>query len=78
MKAFVLSNVYGDSADATCGNARASKWHKLKKKSRTRFPPDDDSLDLHVERTSYITYCQLHYNLLEHPSLIGEILHGRC
>ncbi len=81
MKAFVLSKVYAESADVTCGQARASKWHKLKKKSMIRLPPDDDSLNLHVERTNYITYCQLHYNLLEHPSPIGhgwEILNGKC
>jgi hypothetical protein len=81
MKTFVLSNIYAESADVTCGQARAFKWHKLKKKSTIRLPPDDDSLDLHVERKNYITYCQLHYNLLEHPSPIGhgwQILNGKC
>ncbi|KAJ8356940.1 hypothetical protein SKAU_G00197340 [Synaphobranchus kaupii] len=80
MKAFVHSIVYAESADVTCGQARASKWHKLKK-STIRLPPDDDSLDLNVERTNYITYCQLHYNLLEHPSPIGhgwELVNGKC
>ena len=72
MKAFVLSYVYGENADVTCGQARASKWHKLKKKRMIRLPPDDNSLDLHVERTNYLTYCQLHYNLLEHPSPIDH------
>ncbi|KAJ4930797.1 hypothetical protein JOQ06_025105 [Pogonophryne albipinna] len=81
MKAFVLSIVYAESADVTCGQARAFKWHKLKKKSTVRLPPDDDSLDHHVERTNYIAYCQLHYNLLEHPSPIGhgwELVNGKC
>ncbi|MES9880814.1 MAG: hypothetical protein ABW185_08030 [Sedimenticola sp.] len=81
MKAFVLSNVYSEIADVTCGQARASKWHKLKKKSTIRLPPDDDTLDHHVERTNYITYCQLHYNLIEHPSPIGHgwtIENGKC
>ena len=32
MKAFVLSKVYGERADTTCGPARASKWHKMKSK----------------------------------------------
>ncbi|KAJ8375735.1 hypothetical protein SKAU_G00063150 [Synaphobranchus kaupii] len=66
--------------DVTCGQARASKWHKLKK-CTIHHPPDDDSLNLHVERTNYITYCQLHYNLLEHPSPIGhgwELVNGKC
>ena len=81
MKAFVLSKIYAESADVTCGQARASKWNKLKNKSTIRLPPDEDSLDLHVKRTNYITYCQLNYNLLEHPSPIGhgwEILNGKC
>lgn len=81
MKAFVICNVYAESGDVSCGQARASKWHKLKKKSTMRLPPDSNSLDFHVERTNYITYCQRHYNLLEHPSPIGhcwEIMNGKC
>jgi hypothetical protein len=81
MKAFVLSKVYDERADTTCGHARASKWHKMKKKSTARLPPDDDTLNQHVKRTNYITYCQLHYNLIEHPSPIGhgwEIMNGKC
>ena len=81
MKAFVISNIYGESADVTCGQARASKWHKLKKKSTIRLPPDDDSLNLHVKRTNYIVYCQRHYGMREHPSPIGHgwtIMNGKC
>ncbi|KAL8603169.1 hypothetical protein ACOMHN_032615 [Nucella lapillus] len=81
MKSFVFSSIYGESADATCGQARASKWHKMKRKSTFRLPPDEDSLNLHVERTNYITYCQLHYNLFDHPSPIGhgwELVDGKC
>ena len=64
----------------TCGQDRASKWHTLKK-STIRLLPDDDSLDRHVERTNYITYCRLHYHLLEHLSPIGhgwEMRDGKC
>ena len=81
MKTFVLSCIYAESADATCGQARASKWQKMKKKSTIRLPPDDDSLNPHVEKTNYITYCQLHYNLFSHPSPIGqgwELVNGKC
>jgi len=81
MKTFVLSKVYTERADATCSQARTSKWHKLKRKSTLRLPPDDDSLNHHVERPNYITYCQLHYALFEHLSPIGhgwEILNGKC
>ena len=39
IKAFVHSQVYSESADITCGQARASKWQKLKKKKSTiRLP----------------------------------------
>ena len=81
MKTFVLSKIYALSDVVNCGQARVSQWHKLKKKSTIRLPPDDDSLGLHLERVNYITYCQLNYNLLEHPSPIGhgwEILNGKC
>ena len=81
MMAFVLSKVYGESADFTCGQARASKWHKLKKKSTLCLPPDENTLYQHLQRTNYISYCQLNYKLLQHPSPIGfgwEILNGKC
>ena len=80
MRAFVLSKVYAETA-VTCGQARASKWHKLKKKSTIRLPPDDDSLNHHIQRTNYITYCQLHYEMLQHPSPVGhgwESVNGKC
>ena len=81
MKSFVLSNIYSESVGITCAQARTSKWHMLKKKSTMRLPPDDDSLGLHLERTNYLSYCQLHYDLREHPSPIGhgwEIINGKC
>ena len=53
MKEFIISNVYAESVDVTCGQARASKLHKLKKKSTICLPPDDNSLDFHVERTNW-------------------------
>ena len=46
-----------------------------------RLPPDDDSLRLHLERTNYLSYCQMHYDLREHPSPIGhgwKIINGKC
>ena len=52
-----------------------------KQKSTARLPPDEDTLNQHVERANYITFCQLQYNLLEHPSPIGqgwEIMNGKC
>ena len=55
----------------TCWQARASKWHKMKK-STIRLPPNDDTLNCHSQMTNYITYCQIHYELLEHPSPISH------
>ena len=81
MKAFILSKVYGEDIALTCGQARASKWQKLKKKSTARLPPDDDTLNHHCARTNYITYCQLHFTLVEHSTPIGhgwEIINGKC
>jgi len=49
----------------------------MKKKSTVRLPPDDDTLNHHLERTNYITYCQVHYDLLEHPFIIGHGLEFR-
>lgn len=39
------------------------------------------TLNLHMERTNYLTYCQYHYNLQEHYSPIGhgwEQVNGKC
>jgi len=51
------------------------------KKCTVRLPPDDDTLNHHLERTNCITYCQMHYDLLEHLSPIGygwEFMNGKC
>ena len=40
-----------------------------------------EKLDLHVQRTNYLAYCQMNFNLVNHPSPIGngwEILNGKC
>ena len=34
--------------------------------------PDDVTLNHHCKRTNHITYCQLHFILLEHPSPVGH------
>ena len=65
---FVISKIYGDNTSVTCGQARSSRWHKLKKKNTFRLPLDNDSLTHHTKRTNFITYCQKHYNMQDHPS----------
>ena len=81
MTSFVLSCVYGEREDMTCGHARASKWHKQKKKSTMRLPPDKDTLTHHFKRVNYLAYCQMNFILTEHPSPIGngwQIVNGKC
>ena len=56
MKAFFLAHVNAEGTNLTCGQTRASKWNRLKKNGTIRHPPDEDSLNLHVERTNYIAY----------------------
>ena len=49
---------------------------------RVRFDSDlMKTLDLHVQRTNYIKYCQLNYTMQEHPSPIGydwKIVNEKC
>jgi len=81
MRSFILRKVYDESPDITCRQDRTSKWKRMKKKSTAQLLPDEDSLNQHLERTNFISYCQLHFDLLEHPSPIGhgwEIINGKC
>lgn len=80
MKTFVLTKIYGESAGISFRQARASKWRKQKRKSTVTLPPDQDSLSIHLQRTSYITYCQIHYRNKDHPSICHgwELRSGRC
>ena len=81
MKTFVLLTMYSENAHVTCVQARASRWHKMKKKAQSASLLMTDTLNHHLERINYITYCQMHYDLLEHPSPIGhdwEFMNGKC
>lgn len=46
------------------------------------LPPDKDSLHHHFMRVNYITYCQKHFKLRDHPSPLGNGLaldiNGKC
>ena len=44
LKAFVLKYIHC-SNEKVCGEARAEKWKKLKKKTAQRLIPDDDTLN---------------------------------
>lgn len=61
MKTFAISKFYSESSYITRGQARASKWHKMKK-STAPFTPDEETLHHNVEWTNifHVTYCQLH------------------
>ena len=80
MRKFVITKIYGEKA-TSCSDARASRWRKMKKKSLGRLPPDEDTLDHHLERTNYLSFCQKHYDLQQHPSPINngwEHINGKC
>ena len=54
---------------------------QVKEKGTMRLPPDDDLLRPHLERTKYLSYCQMYYDFQEHPSLIShgwEVINGKC
>ena len=80
MQSFVLSKLYSES--------RPYMWTRQgfqvaedEEKEHKSPPPDDDTLKHHLERTNYITYCQVHYSSEKHPSPIGHgwaIVNGKC
>jgi len=38
MKTLILHTMYSETAGVTCGQARASRWHKMKKKAQSTSP----------------------------------------
>lgn len=71
MKAFVLSNVYSESGDVMCVQARASKWQKLKMKSTICLPPDKDLYSKDIQ-------CNILSGPLQYPIGHGwETLNGK-
>ena len=81
MKAFVIEAIYGDSKHLIPGEARAAKWRSLKKKSTLRLCPDDDTLDHYCERVNFLSHIQLHPEIYNHPSPIGNgwmLVDGYC
>ena len=72
MKLFVIQGIYGDFQSATAGTARAKKWKALKKKTTLRLCPDDDSLIFLCQRAIYLAYIQLHPEIKDHPSPLGN------
>ena len=78
MREFVLTKIYGGE---TCGQVRASKWRKQKKKRMILLPPDEDSLNHHLDRTNYLTFCQRNFQMKNHPSPLGygwHLQNGQC
>ena len=46
-----------------------------------RLPPDSDSIHQHLIRANYLAYMQRHFNLVRHPSPIGngwQLIGGLC
>ena len=48
------------------------KWRAQINKSVSRLPPDNDSVELHCMRASYLSYTQKNYYRTSHPSAIGN------
>ena len=79
MEQFLLTKIYGCSPGLSCGEARAEKWRKQKKKNTLNLPPDSDSLHHDLQRVNYLTYIMKNFHLKEHPTPIGrgwELVNG--
>ena len=80
LKIFVLKYIYGINSES-CAVARASQWKKMKKKNTLRLVPDDDTLRHICIRANYLSYCQKHFQLKDHPQPFGhgwELINGKC
>lgn len=72
LELFVIRYIYNDPKSTTLCDARSAKWRSMKKKNTIRLAPDTDSLRPHLERANYLAYLQRHFDLLSHPSPIGN------
>ena len=53
---------------------------KRKKNTKT-LPPDENSLNHHLDRTNYLSFCQLNFKMKDHPSPLGhgwQLQNGLC
>lgn len=82
MTQFTIRHVYQDRISHTLGEARTSKWMKMKKKSTLRIPPDQDSHLLKVKRVNYQVFLFYNYHSATvPPSPLGHgwtLEGGRC
>ena len=82
MTEFTIQFVYNDKVSKTLGEAHASKWKMMKRKSTLRIPPDQDSLQLKITRANYQVFVlkNFHQPLLDcSPLEHGWILNaGKC
>ena len=70
-----------DNKSETLGEARSVKLKSMKKRSRLRLRPDDDTRHHYYERANYLSYIQLHPEVYNHPSPTGHgwmLVDGRC
>ena len=72
MEQFLLTKIYGCTPGLSCGEARAEKWRKQKKKNTLNLPPDSDLLYFDLQRVNYLTYIMKNFHLKEHPTPIGR------
>ena len=52
MRVFVLTKIYGGDVGVSCDQAIASKLRKQKEKKTKSLPPDENSLNHHIEITN--------------------------
>ena len=79
---FTIKYVYRDKVSNSLGEARSSKWRKMKRKSTLRIPPDLDSLCQKIQRANYQVNLLHNYDVSDAPlSPLGHgwrLVNGRC
>ena len=81
MSTFVIKYVYNDHDSDTLAEARAVYWHSRGKRKLLRWPPDEESMQLHALRCNYLAYIYKNFHLLDHPDPVGNGWHlqdGLC
>ena len=79
---FTIKYVYRDKVRKSVGEARSSKWRKMKRKSTLRIPPDLDSLCQKIQRANYQVNLLHNYDVSDAPlSPLDHgwrLVNGRC
>ncbi len=74
MQKFVIRYIYNDKKSQSLPESRASKWRALKRKTRLRIPPDEDTLQHHIQRANYQAFVWL--SCKDSPPAPSPLQHG--